>query len=399
MSEMLSRLQARAVALPGAHTSRGYKATQFNVLDESSLDTFVEFPNNPTLPLLLRCADSDRERLVAQAPGVQISGRMKWGGPNWKWTEVPVDGSLGEPIIAELIAGSYQIVVAGLEDDGKFKLDLISRQLPPAKVLEKLISHFDLSTRAADIKRVVRTAFLLRTHTTNEDDLPEGRSKIGGHPDFPDDLTWPVFSNGKPLAFLAQVNLADLPKDAGRNGLPESGMLYLFSVYGWQSPDGADPVLPSGPYQSNWTKILYHSKTTALKRRAAPRNVEMFTAAEVEPIAILSLPMSGEEPAVSSLGWSEEERNRYESVAWAFTNVLGYGIGRPARHLLFGFADYVQCCVEQVAAGNLQLMFQIASDSNTKMEWGDGGNLYFWLPAADIPRLEFESVYADYQCG
>jgi len=399
MNEIISRLKARALSLAGAHASDGHKTINFNLLDESSLDIFVEFPMAPESPLLMRCTNADRERLTAQAPGIHVSTDMKWGGDNWKWTDVPVDGSLPEPILAELIDRSYQIVAAGLNELGKLKLDLISRKLPPAQVLEELISQCGFSGREAEIRGLVRPAFLLKTRTSHDNDVPLGHSKIGGTPDLPATISWPVFSNGKPLAFLAQINLAQIPSSEDRVGLPQSGMLYLFSVYGWQSPDDSDPHLPGGAYAPSWTRILYHKEASALTRRQPPSALTAFDCAPVDMLPILSLPTSGDEPVVASLNLGEDERDRYESFVSVFTTVCDYALGRPARHLLLGFADYVQFCVEEVAAGYLQLLFQIASDDNTGMCWGDGGNLYFWLPPADLECLDFESVYTDYQCG
>ncbi|WP_440117541.1 DUF1963 domain-containing protein [Paenibacillus sp. QZ-Y1] len=58
-----------------------------------------------------------------------------------------------------------------------------------------------------------------------------GNSRVGGDPDLPDNMKWPLTEEGVPMTFLAQLNLVDLspytPND-GRGSLPERGMLYFF---------------------------------------------------------------------------------------------------------------------------------------------------------------------------
>jgi uncharacterized protein YwqG len=60
-----------------------------------------------------------------------------------------------------------------------------------------------------------------------ENGLAIGRTKIGGSPDLPDGLAWPVF-HSKHLAFIAQINLAEISGyDTGKS-LPGAGIWYFF---------------------------------------------------------------------------------------------------------------------------------------------------------------------------
>jgi uncharacterized protein YwqG len=74
-------------------------------------------------------------------------------------------------------------------------------------------------------------------------------------------------------------------------------------------------------------------------------------------------------------------------------------LGDPARNLLLGYADYMQFFVDEVADRDLRLLFQLGSDDNARMGWGDGGYLYFWANPSDIARLDFTKVHTDFQCG
>ena len=58
-------------------------------------------------------------------------------------------------------------------------------------------------------------------------DPPPGASKIGGLPNLPKDMDWPLCA-GEPLLFLAQIDLAEAaPFDSSRL-LPPSGFLWFF---------------------------------------------------------------------------------------------------------------------------------------------------------------------------
>lgn len=64
--------------------------------------------------------------------------------------------------------------------------------------------------------------------TTEPDDYSQtGNSRYGGLPDLPVSLSWPQSRFGY-LAFLMQINLADVPPFAGKR-LPDSGLLYFFA--------------------------------------------------------------------------------------------------------------------------------------------------------------------------
>jgi len=64
----------------------------------------------------------------------------------------------------------------------------------------------------------------LEVASTGED-VPVGASKLGGVPDLPADLEWPAWG-GRPLDFLAQIDLAELEIETG---LPKQGLLLFFA--------------------------------------------------------------------------------------------------------------------------------------------------------------------------
>src|SRR5262249_50741211 len=87
-------------------------------------------------------------------------------------------------------------------------------------------------------------------------------------------------------------------------GLAESGLLSFFSVFGWQVEDDADPQLPPGKYDHDWTSILYHpGNHKALQRRRTPSGVNSFKAAKVDLVPIICFPTHTRQPAVAKLNW------------------------------------------------------------------------------------------------
>jgi RimJ/RimL family protein N-acetyltransferase len=67
-----------------------------------------------------------------------------------------------------------------------------------------------------------------------------GRSRFCGLPDLPTDVPWPTHPAGRHLAFIAQINLADVPREVVGGTLPTDGWLHLFYDYEEQ-PWGFDP--------------------------------------------------------------------------------------------------------------------------------------------------------------
>ncbi|KPF83552.1 DUF1963 domain-containing protein [Novosphingobium sp. AAP93] len=76
-------------------------------------------------------------------------------------------------------------------------------------------------------------ALVLRQHFPPHR-APEGRSWLGGTPVLPGAAEWPVGpATGKPLHFLLQLDLAEVPDAAGLGLLPTEGALALFLDLDW----------------------------------------------------------------------------------------------------------------------------------------------------------------------
>jgi hypothetical protein len=90
--------------------------------------------------------------------------------------------------------------------------------------LIKLIQKHNLEKYQPDILATVKPAISIHLSKPGAGNL--GQSRIGGHPDLPSSIAWPVNNKiNRPLCFILQINLAELPPTPH---LPTKGMLYLF---------------------------------------------------------------------------------------------------------------------------------------------------------------------------
>ncbi len=373
---------------------------QFGVLS-GSLDFFATAYLKADPPyLLLRCDDTKREQLEKSGASARVSNRMKWSGPGWKWTELGLDGSVPLQTLTALVDASYDVAVVKLDDGDKRLLSVLARKLSPAQLLAEMIDSHDLQDRRADIERLALRALRLTTSSIDESQMPLGRSKIGGHPDLPASLAWPTFHGKRPLSFLAQINLGDVRPDQRLVELPERGILCVFSVYGWQEEGSSDPDVPRGDPQPAWTQILLCDDPVApLRRHATPDDVSEYPAANVSFHPTLCLPTSTDEPSVAALDLDDDETEQFDEMTSAYAYAANYANGPRDRHLLLGYADWVQYVIEPVKQHDLRLLFQLASDQNTGMCWGDGGYIYAMISKPDLQQRRFANITSDYQCG
>lgn len=92
--------------------------------------------------------------------------------------------------------------------------------------------------------------------------VPLGASKVGGLPHVDDDFRWPTEDGTDgALALVCQVNLAEAPTSV--RGLPNRGMLYLFSIY---DPDRAYGY----EIDETTTKLVYVREPGTLSVAVAP---------------------------------------------------------------------------------------------------------------------------------
>lgn len=274
--------------------------------------------------------------------------------------------------------------------------------------LERILARFMMMHSAKALKKMrslAKPAIALGRSGARK----RGWSKLGGFPDLPASLAWPV-GRGSPLGFVAQLDLGALPVSEDLRFMPDTGMLYVFfdqeqSVSGL-SPDDRDA----------W-RVLYTEDAPVPSRRRPPPGLDAgLITREVflEGRKILSFP-SPERAGINDAGMDDAEAEDFYDQAIELLyqpfdgepqHQLG-GLPNPVLsdsmemevQLALNGIDYAGFVEEEEAApfmggvGDWLLLLQIASDDEAQLHWGDEGCLYFWIRKQDLVARNFDLVW------
>lgn len=203
-------------------------------------------------------------------------------------------------------------------------------------------------------------------HGTSE---KAGGSRLGGVPDLPSETPWPQV-DGRPLVFVAQLDLVELALLGCAPPLPTQGLLSLF-------------VLPTDIGLANTFALLYapaDAPLAAAQPPAALADGERFAAIALRPARELSLPPPTAR-AVHQLGLSGAEAAAYSEIVTHGDQPLHRVLGHPAL---------IQTADPRDDYAELTLLMQIDSEDANDMCWGDCGRLYVWIAAGDLAAQRFE---------
>lgn len=237
-----------------------------------------------------------------------------------------------------------------------------------------------------------------------------GRSQIGGLPDLGSGFSWPVW-NGRGLAFLAQIDLAELRAAEGPEWLPDRGLLFFFyepEEGGWGfSPDdrGSFAVLydPAGrPAESRTPTDAapepFPAQTVAMQPHLSlptPERPGIDTGdlpdADLDAIDALLAESEGDEPLHQIGGWPHPIQNDdMELECQLASNGVDCG----------GIDAFASGEAKALAPGATEwrLLLQLDSDDDSDMMWGDSGILYFWIREADARAGDFSKAWMILQC-
>lgn len=269
-----------------------------------------------------------------------------------------------------------------------------------------------------------RNTILLRFDTEAEGPLPKGASKFGGNPDLPEGFQWKYFTTGtfddeeerpRPLAFLAQINCAEVSAYDREGLLPEKGMLYFFYELASQRW-GFDPA------DRGCAQVFYDSgENGELQETPFPEDMEEgFRLPEI-PISFRS---REDVPDWSEYAEFHNTDGDYETYTEAREKLMdGDNISK-----LLGYADciqgsmFVEC--ELVAGRGFYtgrsypemteeekkqllldaqewiLLFQLDTVEKDDFElmFGDCGRIYFCIRRKDLRERRFEDIWLVLEC-
>lgn len=280
-------------------------------------------------------------------------------------------------------------------------IELIQQYAPPSLV------HI--------IKENIKESLILKSKQVPDEQIDIGKTKIGGKPDLPRKIRWPKWKR-KPLSFIAQINLADLPKHEFVNMLPSEGLLSFF-YSAEQETWGYDPK-----DKGSWR--VFHFGDKDLQRQKFPRKLDegRYDSCLVEFQHSITIP-EFESPYVDiEYGKANREKiDQYFNLKRQVRDFLNEG---DYINRLFGHPEQVQGDMQtecQLASHGIylgdigarrdprakilrpgaidwDLLLQIDSDGNANMMWGDVGRIYFWIPRKALLARNFDASWMILQC-
>jgi uncharacterized protein YwqG len=217
------------------------------------------------------------------------------------------------------------------------------------------------------------------------------RSYFGGRPHLPKGTAWPVW-RGRRLGFLARLSLSEINAVRTIEWLPPTGaLLFFYDIE--EQPWGFDPE-----HRGSCAVLHVQDLDEPLSPSSEVEEGMSFGRTNVAFKEIEVLP-STERPEVVALDLSEEEINGYEElsndpfqglprhqVGGLPTPVQDDGMELECQLVSHGLncgdsAGYNDPRAKQLMPGvkDWRLLFQIDSDDDVGMQWGDSGTLYVWI--------------------
>jgi hypothetical protein len=255
-----------------------------------------------------------------------------------------------------------------------------------------------------ELCRLVRQSYWLRRDPRDPTSTDACVSRFGGKPDLPGEIPWPGW-NGKPLSFVAQINLSELPKIPERNLLPGKGLLYFFydaqrETTGWRREEkDSFAVLYADPDPGVGIQREFPEQLTADAVHVPARIT--YEIVESEP--------GWEHPYIETILGSGKETLDYGMVVGVGHNlheghrILGYPtpvqlpLGMECEAVRLGYFEdesIPRGALRKMTgkgAGDWELLLQVASEHELNMYWPpDCGILYYMIRRDDLLAGRFD---------
>ena len=348
----------------------------------------------------------DRSRKFWQ---VKRRGKTAWR----KWGRVGARGRDDRTVFADAESARTAVrrwVEAKLRDD-YFELGVGAEWGPNTptpdiptqrRALGELLTQEGLQAFEPTLQKLARPAILIdwRRHH----DLPVGASKIGGRPDLPPAVAWPVYRNrpvphvGKAspdtpeqeraLLFVAQIRLADL-RGLPDVGLPKSGLLSFFVLEDWQ--DTADE-----PWYLSECRVLYTSARRKLTRCDVPASFKRTWngrpihlppgQCEARFLPTLSLPSA--DVVAKKKRMSQETEAELHELLYRDKRTREHGIS---------LRDWQLGGFRKPYEERQDPMLLQCPSSHGEMTWGDNNYLTFFLSKRNLKAQRFDKVTSGYE--
>lgn len=222
-------------------------------------------------------------------------------------------------------------------------------------------------------------------------------SKLRGNPCLPKNFDYPSDKNGKPLFFLAQLNLSEIPH---LENFPKTGLLQFYvgtdECYGLDFGDGTN----------NSYKVLYVKDynlkdiwTDFSKINDSLKDSDSINIAEHE--RKFTFKKSEEFVTLHDFRFKKYFNMEYYEFLEKFPEDCQDKIINfisKAGHKISGYANFTQEDPRsEDCYGDYVLLFQLDSDCN-KIIWGDVGVANFFISKQNLINEDFSSVLYNWDC-
>ena len=225
------------------------------------------------------------------------------------------------------------------------------------------------------------------------------RSRLGGPCLVAPGAPWPLGVNGRPLSFLAALDLAELDVRRALPLLPAAGTLLVYADLEGEAYGDLANVPESGVLVTYLEPDVTPAPATLPPGTAAPPKDATLNERPVTAVLRLTLPDGV--GAGAELGLDSFEETGYEEALEALRHASGpiAGDGYPAdepQHWVGGLVTGVQG--HPPAAGTV-LLLHLSWDSPLNFMWADGGAFQFRIDAGRLATGEWSRIVFEADCG
>lgn len=280
-------------------------------------------------------------------------------------------------------------------------------------IIDQLLEEYNLTHKKEDILKIAASSIGIVKELSSESDIPIGSSKFGGLPDLPAHISFPKYYNDY-LSFLAQLNLQEVSPYDKENLLPKTGILYFFY-------DVVDQPWGFDKDDKECFKVFYFDgDAKELTRTSYPEKTEEYFPLPAYKATFNEIVSFPEE--VTGIALNDEELDKYylfrgstmqqtgkvESEGKVSTHPMHYMFGVPFNIQNNVFEDIIYYDNEEKIdwdskeikqkRNEMVLLFQMDSDDDIDVMWGDAGMLYFCIDKNDLQNERFDKTKFTLQC-
>jgi uncharacterized protein YwqG len=232
------------------------------------------------------------------------------------------------------------------------------------------------------------------------------QSKLGGQPWLPLGSSWPVTDHGKALTFLAQINFAEMPP---LDGFPAHGIVQFFifgdDFYGanFDSDFGEDALSVQRHFRViHWPNVNAEATQAPVKISA---NDSLPFDPETEYAMLFEAkdaPMSSGDVDIKSLLGTDLFHiiDEYAKANGVDDGEVGEEVFKCLEgmgHKVGGYPGFTQTDPRNENTEYI-LLFQLDTDDDVAMMWGDVGIANFFIPEDNLRRGDFSRVMYNWDC-